>query len=162
MYTQRFLPSGDGYNRRLDTILADFYRKEHIIDDTFHYDEDLTDHWWRTIDLLTLVGRLGIIINPEKFQFARKKVDFALHYDREVDSLPKYFNAICNFSTPSSTTDIRSWFGLVIQVSSYAQLRNHISKFLLPRTPFKWNDDLQTAFNKSKSAIIEAIKKERN
>lgn len=160
---QGFLSSGDGYNRRFDTILADFNRKERIVDDTLHYDENLTEHWWRTIDLLTLIGNSGIVVNPEKFQFAQKEVDFAgfrITPDR-IDPLPKYFNAIRNFPTPSSTTDIRSWFGLVNQVSNYAQLRDHMEpfrKFLSPRTPFEWNEELDTAFKSSKEAIIDAIK----
>ena len=160
---QGFLSSGDGYNRCFDTILADFNRKERIVDDTLHYDTDLTEHWWRTIDLLTLIGNSGVVVNPKKFQFAQKEVDFAgfrITPDR-VEPLPKYFNAIRNFPTPSSTTDIRSWFGLVNQVSNYAQLRDHMEpfrKFLSPRTPFEWNAELDAAFESSKRAIIDAIK----
>ena len=107
---QGFLSSGDGYNRRFDTILADFNRKERIVDDTLHYDEDLTEHWWRTIDLLSLIGNSGIVVNPEKFQFAQKEVDFAgfrITPDR-IDPLPKYFNAIRNFPTPSPSQLVRS------------------------------------------------------
>ena len=50
---QGFLSSGDGYNRRFDSILSTFERKERCVDDTIHYDSDLEQHWWRTIDLLT-------------------------------------------------------------------------------------------------------------
>ena len=42
---QGFLSSGDGYNRRLDAILAYFVRKERCIDDTIFYDQDLAEHW---------------------------------------------------------------------------------------------------------------------
>ena len=59
---QGFLSSGDGYNRRFDAILTDFQRKERIVDDTIHYDDDLETHWWRTIDLLSIVGKAGIIL----------------------------------------------------------------------------------------------------
>ena len=52
---QVFLSSGGGYNRRFEAILTDFERKERCVDDTIHYDNDLVEHWWRTIDLLILV-----------------------------------------------------------------------------------------------------------
>ena len=114
---QGFLSSGDGYNRRFDAILADFDRKERIVDDTLFYDNELQEHWWRTIDFLITVGNAGIVLNPDtsKFQFACREVDFAgFHITSErIDPLPKYYNAIKNFPTPKSTTDIRSWFGLV-------------------------------------------------
>ena len=53
-----------------------------------------------------------------------------------VEPLPKYLDAIREFPTPASLTDIRSWFGLVNQVSHYAQLRDMMEpfrKFLSPK-----------------------------
>ena len=74
---QGFLSSGDGYNRRFDAVLAEFPCKVSIVDDTLHYDKNLTEHWWRTIDFLILLGNASIVLNPEKFQFAQKEVSFA-------------------------------------------------------------------------------------
>ena len=161
---QGFLSSGDGYNRRFDAILADFDRKERIVDDTIFYDTELEKHWWRTIDFLTTVGNAGIVLNPDKFQFASREVDFAGFRitDERIDPLPKYYNAIKNFPTPKSTTDIRSWFGLVNQVANYAKLRQYMEPFrpfLSPRHPFKWTAELDDAFEKSKVAIVDAIHK---
>ena len=69
--------SGDGYNLRFDAILAEFERKERIVDDTIHYDSDLEDHWWGTIDFLSLVGNAEIILNPDKW-FNLKKEKWTL------------------------------------------------------------------------------------
>ena len=160
---QGFLSSGDGYNRRFDAVLSTFERKERCVDDTIHYDSDLEQHWWRTIDLLTRVGRARIVLNPDKFQFAEKSVDFAGFRvsDTTIEPLPKYLDAIRDFPSPSSTTDIRSWFGLVNQVANYAQLRDIMAPFkpfLSPRYKFSWSPDLEEAFQKSKEAIVEAIR----
>ena len=159
---QGFLSSGDGYNRRFDAILADFQRKERIVDDTIIYDEDLETHWWRTIDFLITVGKAGVVLNPDKFQFAQKEADFAGFRitSKTIDPLPKYYNAIRDFPTPVSTTDVRSWFGLVNQVANYAQLREHMAPFrpfLSPKHPFEWNADLDKVFETSKDAILKAI-----
>ena len=160
---QGFLSSGDGYNRRFDAVLSTFERKERCVDDTIHYDSDLEQHWWRTIDFLTRVGQAGIVLNPDKFQFAERSVDFAGFRvsDSTIEPLPKYLDAIRDFPSPTSTTDIRSWFGLVNQVANYAQLRDIMEPFkpfLSPRCKFSWSPQLEEAFQSSKDAIISAIR----
>ena len=145
-------------------MLSTFERKERCVDDTIHYDSDLEQHWWRTIDLLTRVGQAGIVLNPDKFQFAEKSVNFAGFRvsDTTIETLPKYFYVIRDFPSPASTTDIRSWFGLVNQVSNYAQLCDTMAQFkpfLSPRYKFSWSPKLEEAFQKSKAAIIEGIHK---
>ena len=80
MYTrapQGFLSSGDGYNRRFDAILSDFELKERCVDNTIQYETDLQTHSLRTIDFLIRVGQTGIVLNADKFYFARRIVDFA-------------------------------------------------------------------------------------
>ena len=162
---QGYLSSGDGYNRRFDAILSDFERKERCVDDTCHYDDvdNLEGHWWRTIDLLSTCGAAGIVLNPDKFQFAQMEVDFAgfnVTKDK-ILPLPKYIEAIRSFPTPTSTTDIRSWFGLINQVANYAQLRDALElfrPFLSPKHPFSWTPTLDKAFEESKEIIIEAIR----
>lgn len=159
---QGFVSSGDGYNRRFDAILTDFLRKERCVDDTIHYDSDLTEHWWRTIDLLRTLGEAGIVLNPDKFQFCRKSVEFAGFRVGEsaIEPLPKYLDAIRDFPTPKNITDIRSWFGLVNQVANYAQLRDTMAPFrpfLSPKNTFLWSEELDEAFKRSKEAIVLAI-----
>ena len=86
---------------------------------------------WRTIDLLISLGEAGAVVNPEKFQFAQQTVEFAGFRitPSSTEPLSKYLDAIRNFPTHKSTSDIRSWFGLVNQVSNYAQLRDLMAPF---------------------------------
>ena len=102
-------------------------------------------------------------MNFEKFQFSQREIDFAGFRvtDTRVKPLDKYLRAISEFPTPTRTTDIRSWFGLVHQVSHYGKLTEMLEpfkKFLSPRTKFEWNEELNSAFEMSKEAIISAIK----
>ena len=101
-------------------MLSTFERKERCVDDTIHYDSDLEEHWWRTIDFLTRVGEAGIVLNPDKFQFAKRSVDFAGFRisETDIEPLPKNLDAIRDFPSPTSTTDVRSWSGLVNQVAN--------------------------------------------
>ena len=160
---QGYVSSGDGYNRRFEAILDGFKRMERCTDDTIFYDEALKHHWWRLINFIIRVGRSVIVLNPDKFQFCRKEVDFAGFKisNNKVEPLPKYINAIRMFPTPKSSTDIKSWFGLVNQLSSYAQLREMMEPFrpfLSPKTKFEWNSELDKAFESSKEAIVSSIR----
>ena len=160
---QGFLSSGDGYNRRFDDLTAHIPRTERCVDDTLQHDVDLEEHWWRVIEYVDLCGRSGIVLNPEKFQFSQPAVNFAgfkITKD-SVEPLPKYLDAIAGFPTPKSTTDIRSWFGLINQVSHYGQLRDMMApfrKFLSPKEKFVWTEELDSAFESSKSQILDAIR----
>merc|ERR1711888_273105 len=78
-----------------------------------------------------------------------------------VSPLPKYVDAIRGFPTPRNISNIRSWFGLVNQVSSYGQTRAHMAPFrpfLSPKVKFKWDGEMQRAFEEGKDAIIGAIR----
>jgi hypothetical protein len=75
--SQGFLSSGDGYNRRFVDLTAHIPRMERCVDDTLIHDVDLEEHWWRAINFIELCARSGIVLNPEKFQFAQSTVNFA-------------------------------------------------------------------------------------
>ena len=159
-----FLASGDAYTHRYDTIVADIPRLAKVIDDSLLHDDvdDLETHWWRIIDYLERCGNNGIILNEEKFQFSQTEVDFTAFRvtGDEVKPLSKYLDAIKSFPKPSSITDIRAWFGLVNQVAHYGHVLNMMAPFkplLSPKQKFIWSEELETAFQESKSAIIAAI-----
>ena len=160
---QGFVASGDGYTYRYDEIISDIPRKSKIVDDTVLWDEidEIETHWWRMIDYLHLMGSNGIISNPSKFQFSQQTIGFSITSD-EVKPLAKYLNAIRSFPRPSNITDIRAWFGLVNQVSHYNKLIDIMEQFhplLSPKTKFIQTDELDKAFDESKSELIHAIEK---
>ena len=162
---QGFMASGDGYNQRYDNIIADVARKSKCVDDVIMWDNDesIADHWWRIIDYLILVGSNGIILNPKKFQFCQREVNFAgfLITQDDVKPLPKYLDGIRNFPRPTNISDVRSFFGLVNQVSHYARLTDLMAPFkplLSPKTRFRWDDNLEQSFQLAKLEIIKSIK----
>ena len=79
-----------------------------------------------------------------------------------VRPCPSYIDAILNFPTPRSITDIRSWFGLVNQVSyafASAERMLPFRQLLKPGTHFLWTDQLNGLFEESKYLIISEIRK---
>ena len=128
------------------------------------WDADLEKHWWRTIKFLETMGKSGIVLNPEKFQFCTKDVEFAGFRisSTRVAPLPKHLDAIKLFPAPKNLTDIRSWFGLINQVAGYGQLRKTLDPFcpfLSPKVKFAWTPTLQAAFKAGKLEIVKAIKR---
>ena len=72
----------------------------------------------------------------------------------------KYLAAILDFPTPSSLTDIRSWFGLINQVSYAFAAADRMLPFrqlLKAGSQFYWNAELDALFNQSKQVIIDEI-----
>ena len=69
--------------------------------------------------------------------------------------------SIQEFPTPNNVTDIRSWFGLVTQVSyafSQAPVMAPFRELLSKKAPFYWDDALQSIFEQTKIVILETIK----
>ena len=81
--------------------------------------------------------------------------------DETIQPAQKFLNAIQDFPTPTGITDVRSWFGLVHQVAHYGKLVDQMEPFrhlLSSEATFVWNEDLDNAFQHSKTEIIAAIK----
>ncbi len=55
----------------------DIERKTKCVDDVAMWDNSMEQHWWRVIDMLILMAKKGMILNPKKFQFCKKDVELA-------------------------------------------------------------------------------------
>ena len=133
------------------------------INDTLLWDSTLEEIFFRTCQYRTLCSSHGIIFNKKKFTFGQKEVEF-IGFEITSDSVrpsTSFLEAIQDFPQPRDITGIRSWFGLVNQVSyafSMTEVMRPFRAFLKPTTEFIWTDELQEAFEKSKTVIIEAVR----
>ncbi len=159
---QGYIASGDGYSRRFNEIVSHVPNKTKCIDDTLLWADDISASFKQAVNWLDLCGQHGITLNPDKFVFAADTVEFA-GFEITSDSVrpcQKYLNAIRHFPTPNNITDMRSWFGLINQVSYAFAATERMLPFresLKPGTPFLWNDELNQLFEESKSVIISEI-----
>ena len=145
----------------VDELVSHIPNKTKCIDDTLLWADNLTESFSQAVDWLDLCGRHGITLNPDKFVFGSDTMEFT-GFEITPDSVPckRYLDAIRNFPTPTNTTDIRSWFGLVNQVSCAFAMADRMLPFgelLKPGIPFHWDDTLNSLFNESKAAIISEI-----
>ena len=161
---QGYVASGDGYSRRFDEIVSDIPCKTKCVDDALLWDKSIEDAFWHAVDWLDTCGHNGVTLNPPKFSFAQTCTEFAGFeiQPTAVRPCPRYIEAIKDFPTPHNITDVRSWFGLVNQVSyafASAERMLPFRDLLKPGTPFMWTDLLNRLFEESKSIIINEILK---
>ena len=102
-------------------------------------------------------------LNPTKFTFAQDTVEFAGFEitPNTVRPSSRYLKSIKDFPTPKNVTDIRSWFGLINQVSyafAAAPKMQPFRELLKPGKTFEWNDHMEQLFNESKEIILKEIK----
>ena len=163
---QGYIASGDGYTRRYDQIITESglgssnFKK--CIDDTLLWSQSIEESFFQVVEWLDVCGHNGIILVPEKFKFAEDETEFAgfeLTKDK-VRPCQRYLRAINDFPRPKNITDVRSWFGVVNQVSytfSMAEIMAPFRSLLKPSTPFQWSDSLEKAFIESKAMILKEI-----
>ena len=159
---QGYHGTGDAFTRRFDDITADEERYVRCIDDGLLYDSDIEEAFWHTFNHLKLCADNGVTLNKEKFKFGRETVEFA-GFDVTTEGYKpsqRIINAIRDFPTPTSTTDVRSWFGLVNQVAytfSQSQVMHPFRCLLQGKKPFYWDSTLDELFRNSKEEIVRLI-----
>ena len=154
--------SGDGFTDRMDRAFEDFQRMERCVDDTLLYDNTIEEQFHRTCQFLDRCGSNGIILNPKKFQFAMEEVDFVGFTISTTGVRPPtpLLDSIRTFPSPKNITDVRSWFGMVAQVSyTFSQLSvmDPFRHLLSNKVPFSWSPDLEEAFEASKQEIVRQV-----
>ena len=66
-----------GYTHRNDRVTVGFRNIKRLIDNMLLYAKNLEEAFRQVAEYLTLVGKNGIILNSEKFQFGEDTVDWA-------------------------------------------------------------------------------------
>lgn len=159
---QGYIASGDAYSRRFDEIVADIPNKTKCIDDTLLWSDNLEQSFYQACQWLDICGQNGITLNPQKFVFGKDTVEFA-GFEVTLENVRpcrKYMQAIMDFPTPKNITDVRSWFGLLNQVSYAFSMADKMLPFrelLKPGIPFYWDSHLQAIFDESKYTIVGEI-----
>ena len=166
---QGYIASGDAYTRRFDEFVTDVPNKTKIVDDcllwtpTTPNDNGIASSFFQAVDWLDRCGHNGVVGNPTKFAFAKLETDFASFAvgPSTVGPCQSFIEAIKNFPSPKNTTDIRSLFGLINQVSyafASAERMQPFRDFLKPNVHFTWTDEMQSLFEEAKSLIINEVR----
>ena len=159
---QGYNTSGDAYTHRYDMVVMGVQNMRRVIDDTLLHADSIEKAFYQVAAYLTLVGKNGIILNPDKFQFAADVVNWAgvrISADK-VEPLPDHVQALRDFPVPKTLTDMRSYFALVNQVSPYYATQPELQPFrdlLKKNSLFYWDEILQKLFEESKNRIADKV-----
>ena len=155
-----FAATGDAFCLRGDKALQGIQRCVKVVDDILLYDEDFGQHLQRIRDVLTRCREHGITLNREKFTVAASSVKFCgykISHDGIAADEDKV-KAIRDFPTPSNLTDLRSFMGLVNQLTEFtpdiASTATDLRPLMSPKRTFLWTPDHDAAFLRTKNALV--------
>lgn len=160
---QGSLTSGDGFTFWYDAVIRHLLRKRKCVDDVIGWAKTLLQLFYDTAEFLTLTGDHGIVQNVKKFVWGRREIEYVGFWLAEDGVKPskETLSAIQEFPRPKDITGIRSWYGLVEQVSfafSKSQLMEPFRDLLKKKSEFVWTQALQDAFDRAKVEIVELVK----
>ena len=160
---QGYLASGDGYTHRDYLISQHIKNKVTLVDDSLLWDPDIRTNFYSVCNMLRIYGEAGRVFNGEKFQFAQDIVQFGgLEVTEDgVRPAKEFLDAIMNLETPTSITDIRSFFGMVNQLNyafSSSTVMEPFRHLLKPGNAFEWSSKLQDLFMLAKQEIVKTVK----
>ena len=159
---QGWLSANDAYSKRYDTVIKDVEDYVKCIDDVCQWDETVEGCFWKACRFLELGSQNGITFNPDKFVFARDTVEY-VGFEITRDSVkpaPSMLKAIKEFPAPTNITSMRSFFGLVNQVSFAFSMKDTMAPFrelLRPSSEFYWDDKLQHLFEEAREEIVRKV-----
>ena len=156
--------AGDAFTHRFDMITSELTDYKRQIDDSLLYKPTVADMYQHTVEFLSLVGKNGILQNPDKFVFCEKSIDWA-GYRIGPDTLKpllKHTEAIRCFPTPKNLTDLRSFMALVNQVSVFYASQPKLVPFrdlLKKNAKWYWDEQLEHLFQETKERIASEIER---
>ena len=150
------------YNRRMDEAFEGLSGYRRVVDDVVIFDKDEAQHAPHVRQFLARCAERNITLNLDKWQFAEPEVNFAGYFlsadGYRIDDSTT--NAITKFPTPTCRTDLRSFVGLVNQLSpstpTIAGLLSPFRPLLSTKNEFVWSCELDEAVEKIKLSLTSA------
>ena len=132
------------------------------LDDVLVYSRTFRDH----LDHLRLVfdrfREAGLKLKPKKCHFGQKSVKFLGHVISKdgVQPDPGKIKAIKEYPVPRRVKDVRAFLGLANYyrkfVKDFAKIAGPLHDLTKKALKFQWTDECQAAFERLKSALIQA------
>ncbi len=118
------LSISEHYNRRMDEAFSSLASFRCTVDDVVIYDSDERQHESHVRQFLQCCVERHITLNSNKWAYGKPEVDFAgfILTANGYRVNGAIFEAISGFPTPTSRSDVRSFVGLVSQLSASTYL----------------------------------------
>ena len=139
-----FMAAGSAYTDRMDRLTTGIPRKLSCIDDVCLYNATIQESFYQAGEFLTLFSNNGVVLNPLKFQFTEDEAEFVGFTVMASGFRPtkSFLKSIKNSPTPTSITNVPSWFGAVARVSynfASSQTMEPLRQVLSSKSAFLWS-----------------------
>ena len=147
------------YNCRMTEAFKGLSGFRRVVDDFVIYDGDLSNHVTHVKQFLKCCADNNIALNLEKSRFFQTKTTFTgfLLSEEGYQIDPSITSAISNYPVPTNRTELRSFVGLINQLSSSTNL---VASLLAPFRPllstkneFVWMPSHDAAFLEAKKSL---------
>ena len=148
------------YNRRIDEAVAGLTQYSKVVDDLCVFDRSFADQIADVRQFQQRCADRGIYLNRDKFRFGPEEVLFAGYVRSSLGCSPdpKLLSAFTDFPTPESVTVLRSFLGMVTQLSAFcsdiADCTHPLRGLLSTKNEFFWMADHNAAFAATKQAPV--------
>ncbi|UYV76014.1 hypothetical protein LAZ67_13002151 [Cordylochernes scorpioides] len=166
LYEFRVMPFGlcnapATFERMMDKLLAGLKWTICLcyLDDIIVYATSFKEHIERLGKVLRCIQQAGLCINHEKCRFGSREIKVLGHLVTEsgIRPDPDKIEAITNFPTPKTTTEVRSFMGLCSYyrrfVKDFANKAKPLHDLLRNNVKFFWSNEQEQSFQILKSAL---------
>jgi hypothetical protein len=154
------------FQRLMDKILCGLPYVFVYLDEILIASRNMEEPHQHLKQVLSILQKNGLIINPEKCTFAQPKLEFLGHHvcGTGLAPLDKHVAAVQAFPPPSDIKQLQRFSGFL---NFYRIFLPGIAGILRPLTDglrsssnreFTWTEEQQAAFEVAKSAMINAVK----
>lgn len=156
--------AAQAFQRLMDGILRDIPFTFVYVDDILVASRSHKEHLEHLQQLFQLLSDNGLVINKGKCVFGVSELDFLGHRvtAQGIRPLPDRVAALCNSAAPTDRTSLQRFLGMM---NYYHRFIPHIAETLTPLhsqasgkgQTITWSTECQTAFEKAKRALSEAV-----
>ena len=147
------------YQQIICSVIAGCKGAANIADDIIVYGVNKKEHDENLYAVLERIQKSGLTMNPKKCQFRLRGLTFYGH-NLSADAISaseEKVAAITEASEPKTTTEVRSFLGLVQYsakfIPNYAQVAEPLRKLTRKNEKFHWEGEQKQAFVKLKKPI---------
>ena len=130
-----------------------------LMDDIIIYGKDKQEHKGRLLATIQRLQTAGVTLNKDKRQFGKDTLSFFGHVisTEGVSPDPNKIRAVFNRKTPTSTTELRRFMGMMNQLGKFtpeiAERFKPLCELLTKKSTWLWGPSQTTAFQKLKDVL---------
>lgn len=149
------------FQRRMSAILTGHKGVLCHMDDIFIFGRDQSEHDARLAAALSSIRDAGVTLNADKCSFSQTSISLLGHIidQKGVSADPSKTAAVLQMETPTNTTELRRFLGMVNQLGKFspnlAEISRPLRKLLSKHRCWTWGPAQETLFQRIKEELAK-------